>query len=170
MARKIPETITEDELIKIVKATKKKKHRLAFMLGFYQAMRVSEVVNLQKNNIQYDRNYIEIKNAKGSKDRDIPIIKPLLLKDNVMKLGLKHLPIGIGKRGLQLAFKKAGIKTLGKDLHFHTLRHSGATWLMNKKKWDIRQVQVFLGHSKISTTEIYAHVGAEALVELEWGE
>lgn len=168
MARKIPETITEDELIKIVKATKKKKHRLAFMLGFYQAMRVGEVVGLQRKNIQYDRNYIEIKNAKGSKDRDIPIIKPLMLKENSMKMGMKYLPIDIGIRGLQKAFKKAGKDTLGKDLHFHTLRHSGATWLMNKKKWDIRQVQVFLGHSKIATTQIYTHVNCKDLVELEW--
>jgi len=170
MKRKIPETITEKEFVEIIKATKKKKKRLAYMLGFYQCMRVSEVVNLKKENVYFKRNYISIKNAKGNKDRDIPIIKPLLLKSNQMKLALKYLPIDVGIRALQYSFKKKAKEVLNKDLHFHTLRHSGAVWLLQKKKWDIRQVQVFLGHEKIQTTTIYLKIGGGHLTELEWGE
>lgn len=168
--RKIPDTIQEEELIQILNREKSKKKRLAYMLGFYQAMRLSEVINLTPERVNYNQHIIEIKEAKGKKDRHVPIIKPLKLREIEVKLALRHLPIGIGGRALQIAFKKKAKEVLNKDLHFHTLRHSGATWLLNKKKWDIRQVQRFLGHSKIQTTEIYTHVSPEDLIALEWGE
>lgn len=168
--RKIPEVIQEEDFIKILQSVKNPKKRLAYMLGFYQAMRVSEVVKLQSDNIDYGQHLIKIKQAKGSKDRNIPIVKPLLLREQEVKLALKHLPIGTTDRALQISFKAIAKKILQKDYHFHTLRHSGATWLLNKKKWDIRQVQRFLGHSKIQTTEIYTHVSPDDLIALEWGD
>ena|SRR3989344_2712363 len=170
MKRKIPDTITEEELIKIVQATKKDNHRLAFLLGFYQSMRLSEIVKLRPENIDKSQHLIMIKQAKGNKDRHIPIIKPLKLNEQTILRALSKLPVGCGDRALEIAFKNYAKKILSKDLHFHTLRHSGATWLLNKKKWDIRKVQQFLGHSKIQTTEIYTHVNPIDLVELEWGE
>jgi len=48
MSRKIPDTITEEELLQLLKNTKKKHHKLAYLLGFYQALRISEVVGLKK--------------------------------------------------------------------------------------------------------------------------
>ena len=111
-----------------------------------------------------------IKQAKGGKDRNIPIIKPLKLNEQTVLNSLKYLPVKCSVRGLQTVIKLYGKKALGKNIHFHTLRHSGATWLLNKKKWDIRQVQIFLGHSKLQTTEIYAHVSPQDLINLEWQE
>lgn len=168
--RKIPEIITEEELIKVVKATKKSHHKLAFLLGFYQAMRVSEVVKLLPEHIDKTSHLIKIKQSKGAKDRNIPIIKPLILQPQTILRSSKHLPIKCGIRALQIKFKHKCKDILKKELHFHTLRHSGATWLLNKKKWDIRQVQRFLGHSKLATTEIYTHVNPQDLVDLEWGK
>ena len=168
--RKIPETISEEELIKVLKATKKNNHKLAFMLGFYQAMRVSEVVKLKPENVDKKRHLIMIKQGKNSKDRNIPIIRPLKLKESTMLHSLSKLPVGIGVRALEIAFKSLSKEILDRDLHFHSLRHSGATWLLNKKRWDVRQVQQFLGHSKIQTTEIYCHVSPQALIDLEWGD
>ena len=170
MGLKIPETISEEELILILRGTKKKDHKLAFLLGFYQGMRISEVVKLRPENIDKQRHLINIKQAKGQKDRNIPIIKPIKLKDTAIQYSLNKLPIRCGVRALQKAFKLKCKRVLDKDLHFHTLRHSGATWLLNKKRWDIRQVQRFLGHAKLKTTEIYAHVGAQDLVSLEWDD
>lgn len=161
--RKIPETITEEELLKIVAATKKKKDKLAYMLGFYEGMRISEVVNLKPENIDKGRKLIMIKEAKGNKDRNIPIMKEIYN-------GLKHLPIGVKIRAIQTSFKKKAKEVLGKNLYFHTLRHSGATWLLNVKHWSTREVQVFLGHSKVQTTEIYTHVNPENLVDRVWGK
>ena len=102
-----------------------------------------------------------IKNAKGGKDRHIPIAREVYS-------GLKYLPIKIGVRALEIAFKNKGLKVLNKNLHFHTLRHSGATHYLNKKKWNIRMVQQFLGHSRLDTTMIYTHVQPIELVEKMW--
>ena len=83
--------------------------------------------------------------------------------------GLKYVPVGCGVRALQIAFKSA-IKKAGisKDLHFHCLRHSCGTYLLNIQKWNIRQVQQFLGHANLNTTQIYTHVSPQDLVDLMW--
>jgi len=162
MSRVIPEVITEKELSAIIENTKRKHHKLAFLLGFYNCLRVSEVVKLLPENVDIGRRLMYIKQAKGSKDRNIPIAKEL------PKNFVKYLPIGVGKRALQLAFKAKAKKAIGKNLHFHTLRHSGATYLLNIKKWDIREIQQFLGHSNIDTTQIYTHVSPENLINRMW--
>lgn len=159
--RKIPETITEEEFIKIMKATRKPHHKLAFALGFYACMRVSEVVNLKPENIDRGQQLIRIKQAKGNKDRNIPIPPQVSRK-------LSYLPIKCSVRALQIAIKHYSNEVLDKDIHFHTLRHSGATHYLNKKKWSTRQVQKLLGHSKIQTTEIYTHVNPQDLIDLMW--
>jgi len=140
------------EGVKKVKPNRK-DIRLAFMLGFYECMRVSEVVKLKPTDIDKARGFIHIKQGKGNKDRDIPIMKPV-------ERGLKHLPLKIGIRALQKQFKK-----YFPDYHFHTLRHSGATFYLNDKKIGLRQLQQLLGHSQISTTQIYTHINPGQLKE-----
>ena len=162
MSRKIPETLKIEELAEIVKATNNKNHRLAYMLGFFQCMRISEVVNLKPEHIDKGRKILMIKAGKGDKDRNIPIAP------EVNKF-LKHVPINIGIRALQKAFKLQAKKVLGKDMHFHQLRHSGATYYLNKKKWNIRILQNFLGHASIQTTQIYTHVNPEDLAQAMFG-
>ena len=150
MSSKIPKTITESEFLEKLKGVQDKKLKLAFMLGFYQGMRVSEVVNLKLENIDKERGFIHIIAGKGNKDRDIPIMSPV-------KAGLKYLPLDIGVRWLQkLSIRYFGVK-------FHTFRHSGATFYLNEKKIDIRQIQQLLGHSRLDTTQIYTHVNPSQL-------
>lgn len=166
--RRIPEVLDEDEIISLIKGTKHQHHKLAFAIGFYQAMRISEIVKLKPEHIDKGKRLIKIKGsmsgggAKGDKDRNIPIA-PQVLKQ------LRLLPIGCGVRALQIAFKKRVKESLNRtDLSFHSLRHSGASHYLNKKKWDLRSVQVFLGHSGIQTTEIYTHVSPENLIDKMW--
>ncbi|MEM4271145.1 MAG: tyrosine-type recombinase/integrase [Candidatus Pacearchaeota archaeon] len=176
MKRRIPQIITEEELVKILQDKKiKNNHKFAFMLGFYQAMRVSEIINLKPENINIREHKIEIKQSKGSKDRNITIIQPLLIGKFEVEKALKKFIDGEFKlpktpRALQFAIKRHAKRIIGKDIHPHTLRHSGATWLLNKKKWDTRFIQEFLGHENLGTTQIYAHVSPEAQISLEWGK
>jgi len=158
----LPEIITEKELIAMLKATKKQHHRLAFALGFYECMRVSEVVKLQPENVDKQLKLLYLKQAKGKKDRNIPIAPEVMT-------GLKHLPIKCGIRALQIAFKNKLKEVLKRDdLTFHSLRHSGITHYLTVKKWNSLEVQRLAGHSKIATTEIYAHINPAHLVERMW--
>jgi len=163
--KRVPEIIKEEEFKALIASVKKQHHRLAYILGFYQCMRVSEVVNLLPGNVHLDRNIIEIRLGKGGKDRNIPISPELKACRGFLKL----LPLKCGIRALEIAFKKDCLRILNKNLHFHTLRHSGATHYLNVKKWNLRQVQIFLGHSRLDTTEIYTHVNPEDLMNAMWG-
>ena len=162
MAKKIlPEVITEEDMIKILEKTKHNHHKIAFALGFYECMRISEVVKLKQENINKQVKLLNIKEAKGKKDRNIPIAP------EVMK-GLKYIPIGVGVRALQIAFNKKSKEVLGKSLNFHILRHSGVTHYLVKKKWSSLEVQRLAGHSRITTTEIYTHINPIDLVNRMW--
>jgi len=158
---KLPETITEEELIKILERTKKQHHKFAFALGFYECMRISEIVNLKQEDIDKTLKLIWIKQSKGHKDRKVPIA-PEIMK------GLKLIPLNIGVRALQIAFKKKSKEVLNKDLHFHLLRHSGITHYLVKKRWSSLEVQRLAGHSRITTTQIYTHINPVDLVNRMW--
>ena len=165
--RSLPKTFSHEEFLKIIKYEDKKEFKLAYILGFYQVMRISEVTKLNPEDIDQSRGYIHILSGKGAKDRDIPLMKPT---EMALRWGKKHLPIKYSIRTLQRAFKKAGKEVLGKDLNFHMLRHSGATSYLNGditgKKVDIRHMQFLLGHSQLSTTEIYTHVTPSAVKKI----
>ena len=161
--RILPNPITEEELNLILKATKMKHHKSAFALAFYQCLRVSEVVNLKEQDIKRDTKLLYIKQAKGHKDRHIPIAQESVKY-------LRNIPIGCGIRALQKAWNRITMKVLGKPLNFHILRHSGITYYIVKKKWSSLNVQRMAGHSKIATTELYTHINPTDLVELMWGE
>jgi len=165
--RQLPKTISHEEFLKILSKEKRKDFKISFILGLYQCLRVSEIKNLKPTDIDQQRGFIHILGGKGQKDRDVPLMKPTEL---ALRWGKKHLPIKCSIRTLQRAFKKAGKDILNKDLNFHMLRHSGATSYLNgditKKKVDVRHVQVLLGHTQISTTEIYTHVTPDSLKKI----
>ncbi len=176
--QKLPEVLTEKEMIQLLKGTKNNKHRFAFALGFYEALRVSEVACLLPEHVNKESKLLLIKGsdaskglkgAKRGKDRNIPI-SPEIMR------GLKFLPVGSlkakdrGIRALQIAFKKQLLKVLDRtDLSFHSLRHSGVTHYLNKG-WSSLEVQRLAGHSRIATTEIYTHINPQNLVNRMWGE
>ena len=155
---KIPEVITEEELNLMIKGCKNSKDKAILKICFYQCLRVSELVNLKRSDVDLNTGFIHIKASKGKKDRDIPIMKPAISS-------FRYLPIGITRQALHKKIKALGKLILGKNLHMHTLRHSGATYYLNEKKIDIRKIQQLLGHTRLTTTQIYTHINPGQLKE-----
>lgn len=150
MSQKLPISINEQEFTKIIKNTKKQKYKVAFLLGFAAGLRVSEVINLRKSDIDIKGKKILIRQGKGSKDRIVPLPKGFRIKF------MKEIPIDLSCRSLQRNFKEilnlAGIKR--EDLTFHSLRHGFATHGL-EAGIPLNQMQLLLGHESIRSTNIY---------------
>ena len=174
--KKIPEVLSKDETKKIIESSGSKKSRLMISLTYACGMRVSELLNLKTADFKFDEKIGFIRQAKGKKDRIFNIPEFLIrdLKKQIEKQKERkqeHLFTGfkgrLTERNFQkivsLAAKKAGIEKL---VHPHTLRHSFATHLL-ENDIDIRKIQELLGHSSISTTEIYTHVSQQELKKIK---
>ncbi len=163
--KKLPVILNVEEFNSILKQTKSPHHKLAFKLAFLCGLRISEVIKLNKNDIDRTRGMLHIRQAKGKKDRYVPIPPPL-------RKSLKYIPIKCKKRSIQMAFSDKVFRAkIPKNVSFHTLRHSCASYYLSKGM-DIKQVQQLLGHSRITTTEIYLHTNPEAIknkMEEIWG-
>jgi integrase/recombinase XerD len=185
IGRSLPKSLTEDEVEAVLAAptvTDPLGHRDRTMLEVLYAtgLRVSELVNLKHSQVNANQGVIRIV-GKGNRERLIP-----LGEESVRWLGefvqgprteilLERqtdylFPTRRGDRMTRQAFwhiikryaKKAGVE---KELSPHTLRHAFATHLLNRGA-DLRVVQMLLGHSDLSTTQIYTHVARERMKEL----
>jgi integrase/recombinase XerD len=163
MARKLPTVINQEEFEKIFSAEQDKEYKLAFLLGFEAGMRISEIVGYKDKvpaltRDRVDSASIKIISGKGGKDRVVP--RPKRLNENALKL----LPIKKSRRALQWEFKRLSKKVLGKDLHFHTLRHGFCSHLIQAGR-PINEVQMLAGHSRLDTTGLYLHANPVKAVE-----
>lgn len=154
MTFKLPTGLNEEEFIKLIQSTNKDRFKVAFLLGFGSGLRVSEIVNLKRENINIKERRIFISAGKGEKDRVVPL--PKGFKDkylSLLPLPFKNTNTGI--RSLELAFKSSIRKAgLNDNLHFHSLRHSFAQNCI-KKGIPLNQIQLLMGHSNLATTSIY---------------
>jgi integrase/recombinase XerD len=142
-------------------------------------LRVSELISLKKSNISTTLKVIKIK-GKGAKERYVPLgdfaldyLNQYLNKLKEMKLNSKSDYIFLNRQGRPLtrqyfweAIKKyAQEANITTQISPHTLRHSFATHLLENGA-ELRQVQEVLGHSKISTTQIYTHVSSKRILSI----
>jgi len=156
----LPTVLGREEVQKMIALTNNTRHRLALGLLYYAGMRLSEMRKLKWPDIDFARETIHIKNAKGDKDRIVFLHKEL--KQIIGQNGIKREgTVMVSERGftynertiqeiVKIAAKKAGIK---KNVTPHTLRHSFATHLLEAGA-DIRYIQELLGHANLQTTQI----------------
>lgn len=158
---------------------KGKRDRAMLELLYATGLRVSELIQLRLKDINLEEGFL-ICRGKGGKERIVPLgrqaeqsirnyldtSRPLLLKESTDLLFVSSWGRAFTRQGFWKMLKgyaqKAG---LTKKISPHVLRHSFATHMLEKGA-DLRSVQLMLGHSQITTTQIYTHVGRKRLREV----
>jgi len=185
IGRALPQTLTEDEVDALLAAPNVSeplgnRDRAMLELLYATGVRVSELINLKLSQMNLNQGVIRIV-GKGDRERLIPLGDEAQdwLRDFIDGARIEILlerqtdylfPTRRGDRMTRQAFwhiikrygKKAGVQ---KRLSPHTVRHAFATHLLNNGA-DLRVVQLLLGHSDVSTTQIYTHVARERMKEL----
>jgi len=175
--RKLPTVLSHEEVWQIINAPENLKHRLILMTAYSAGLRASEVIVLKPEHIDSKRMLIKVENGKGGKDR-YTLLSERLLKElrhyyKIFQPKTYLFPSSYKDKDLLCyesvrsiyanARKKAGIK---KGSGLHTLRHSFATHLL-EAGYDIRKIQILMGHKSLSTTIIYLHVSRETLSKIK---
>lgn len=142
------------------------KHKTILTLTYSVGLRVSEVVNLKIIDIDSSRMLIHINNAKGRKDRVVPLSEYVLkLLRAYYKEYTPETFLFNGQNSLQYSIgscQKIYKKYIDQNSSIHTLRHSSFTNLL-ESGCDLRIIQKIAGHSSSKTTEIYTHVSNKML-------
>lgn len=177
--QKLPKVISVAEIEDILNQNLTKLETVIIELLYGCGLRVSELTNLKINDYNLKTKYLEC-TGKGSKDRIVPLgtkavsaIKKYLPEREffLQKCNKKSLKLLINEHGKEVTRQEVYtfIHNQGTKLHKtispHTLRHSFATHLLENGA-DLRVVQELLGHSNVSTTQLYTHISKKRLKEV----
>ncbi|WP_297516102.1 site-specific tyrosine recombinase/integron integrase [Thermococcus sp.] len=173
--RSLPKALTREEvkrLLSVIPPTRK-RDRLIVLLLYGAGLRVSELCNLKKDDVDLERGIIVVRGGKGAKDRVVPIpeflVKEICSYLETRSDSSEYLLVEERRRNkdrlstktVWYLLKKYG-KKVGVEVTPHRLRHSFATHMLERGV-DIRAIQELLGHSNLSTTQIYTKVTVEHL-------
>ena len=171
---KLPTVLSQEEIWSIINATGNIKHRLLLMTTYSAGLRASETLALKAEHIDGKRMLIKV-TGKGGKERHTLLAKKLLpeLREYYKTYRPEILLFPSPRKGKPLTYqtirsvyekarKKACVK---RGAGIHTLRHSFATHLL-EAGYDIRKIQVLMGHTRLTTTMIYLHVSLETIAKI----
>lgn len=179
--RTLPVVLSPEEVSRLIAAARNVKHQAALSVAYGAGLRASEVIALKVGDVDSQRMTLRVEQGKGAKDR-YAMLSPVLLQRlrawwRVGHAQGKILPGGwlfpgldpmdpLTPRQLNRAVHDAAeAARIDKRVTTHTLRHSFATHLLERKV-DIRVIQVLLGHKKLETTSVYTHVATDLLREV----
>lgn len=176
--KSFPVYLSEAELILILNKTENQLLKDIFTIAYYTGMRLNELLSMKWNWIDSTQEVITIKNSddfntKNKKERIIPI------HPKVKKIFQVYFQIARISKNSFVFFRKSDIKLngefiskqfkkavraaeLNEDIHFHSLRHSFASALVQRSV-SLYTVKELLGHENIKTTQIYSHLQQESL-------
>jgi len=174
VARKLPTVLTRDEVRRLIDSAENKKHKMMIKLLYSSGLRLNELISLKIGDLEFNENIGWVRSGKGGKDRIFILSSKMI--DELKKFTNGRPSDGflfqgrngkLSSRAVQKVIsnvsKKAGIQ---KSVHVHTLRHSFATHLLESGE-DIRKIQELLGHSNLSTTQIYTHISTAELKKVK---
>lgn len=172
----MPSVLTKDEVKKLIENAQTWKSKFIISFLYATGMRVSELVNLKKEDLNLQERSGWIRRGKGKKDRLFiipeklfPEIQKLIdeSKDSAYLFASSASKGHLTARNIQKIIKNtAKITAINKKVSPHTLRHSFGTHLLDSGI-DIRRIQELLGHSSLSTTQIYTHISTEELKKIK---
>jgi integrase/recombinase XerD len=169
---RLPVVLSPEEVAPLLHCAPSLKHKAALSVAYGGGLRASEIVHLKVGDIDSSRMLIRVEQGKGRKDRYVMLAPDLL--DLLRAWWREARPKGwlfpgrdpaqsITTRQLNRACHAAAVTAaLDKRVSLHTLRHSFATHLLERKT-DIRVIQVLLGHKKLDTTALYTRVALKTL-------
>ena len=172
--KRLPVVLSQDEARSILSLVERPLYRMALTIIYACGLRISEGVRLTTSDIDGKRNLLRVRDGKGGKDRYVPLHKSAqeLLRVHYLKFGegseflYPHKESHIRIDTLQVAFRKAlRASGVNKKACVHTLRHSYATYLLEKGE-NLSTIKDILGHSSIVTTDIYTHVTEKTTTRL----
>ena len=168
--------LSKEEVAAILQALVNQKHRTMLSLIYACGLRRGELLNLKPENVDSKRHLLLILNAKGKKDRVIPISdKVIAMLREYYKMYKPKIWLFEGQnageqysdKSIQSVLKQALEKAkISKPVTLHWLRHSYATHLLESGT-DLRYIQELLGHKSSKTTEIYTHVTEKSLQKIK---
>lgn len=168
--KKLPKVIDSESIKKKLSEISNLKHKTILTLTYSVGLRVSEIVNLKIEDIDSKRMIIHIKNAKGRKDRIVPLSSTILeLLREYWKLYHPTEYLFNGQKSIQYSIascQKIYKQYIDSTSSIHTLRHSSFTEMLETGT-DIRVIQKIAGHSNIKTTEIYTHISSNMLSQVK---
>ena len=174
--KKLPNVLSREEMKAILEAPRNVKHKAMLSLVYACGLRRSELLHLKPADVDSKRHLLMIRQAKGKKDRVVPIsdkviemlrvyykmYRPKVWLFEGQKEGKQY-----SERSLEQVLKKALRKAkITKPVSLHCLRHSYATHLLEAGT-DLRYIQELLGHKSPKTTEIYTHVCLNSLQKIK---
>jgi integrase/recombinase XerD len=172
---RLPNVLSKEDVKRILSVITNEKHRVMLSLIYACGLRRSELLQLLPADIERGRKLLRIREAKGFKDRVVPVSEKIIeMIDDYLKHykpkfylfegqwpGEKYSTSSLEKI-LKTACKKAGLR---KEISLHWLRHSYATHLLESGT-DLKYIQELLGHRSSRTTEIYLHVSVKSLQKI----
>lgn len=174
-SKKLPVVLSIEEVKSIIQNTINLKHKTLISLLYSCGLRIGEALKLRIKDVDYERRFMHIKSAKGSKDRYVPIPKQMIgLLKNYLETYKPTEFIFEGQNGgmyttvsaRQILKRSLHLSSISKPITLHTLRHSHATHLLENGT-DLRFIQELLGHNSPKTTMIYTHVSTASLDKIK---
>jgi len=171
--KQLPKVISKEKVKQMIDLTENLKHKLIIKILYSSGLRLQELINLKRKEINFERGILNVNKGKGKKDRITLISENLkldLLKyysNNIFKT--EYVFEGRNGKYTKKSVQKV-LENVGKKMEIkvtpHMLRHSFATHLLEQGT-DIGHIQKLLGHSDLKTTEIYTHVSTRDLSKIK---
>lgn len=172
--KQLPKVLSKEQIKNIFKEIKNRKHLLIIKFLYSSGIRLNELINLKREDLNFERKIIAVQQGKGRKDR-ITILSKSIKNELIQYICKKKFKTSYlfesqrgkkySKKAIQLILEKIG-KKLQIKITPHMLRHSFATHLLEQGT-DIRYIQRLLGHSKLETTQIYTKVANTEIIKIK---